>query len=996
MEPNQIVNFFKNQTLFLTGGTGFVGKLILEKLLRECPEIKKIVLILRPKKGKTSQERFDQLFDLPCFELLKSMKINISEKVFLVDGDCQEPFLGLSAQNLDLLREEVTCVIHAAANVKFDQSLKEAAFNVRGTRDLLELAKQMPNLKSFVYVSTAYSNCLNPHIREDFYEPPLKPENLLSVVNILDDDVLTEITPFVLGPWPNTYIYTKSITEDLVKSAGTSLPIAIVRPAIIIGSIKEPIPGWIDNFYGVVGIVLAASLGVLRSLNAKLDAIAPLVPVDYVANVIIAATYKTARDQPKFPVIYNYVHFGKKSELTWDEFMKKVEPECWNAASDKVIWYPVFKLQENKTWHNIYIFFTHTVVAYIVDFILFCIGRPTLAVKNYARLNKLLALISYFSTRSWTFDTDNVTKLWHEMSDDDKNKFEFLLDTIDWNSFVHDCVVGGRKFLLKETPDTIPRGKRKLRILFFAYYTLMAVFWFLMYKLVRFLFGSYHKYTFSRPHQQSNTMSSSEINTFFKNQTVFLLGGTGFLGKTLIEKLLRFDQIAKIFLLVRPKKDRSLDERFDDLFNFPCFERLKKENPEFRKKIVFVSGDCERPNLGISPETEDVLIAETSIVIHAAANVKFDQPLRTAAYINVRSTWDCLKLAKKMPKLKAFIYVSTAYSNCPYIDIEEKFYTPLVTPRTLLQIVDSLDDEILDNITPGLLGKWPNAYVFTKTIAEDLIKSEGKNLPIGIVRPAIVVTCAEEPVPGWIDNFYGVIGMTVAIALGIVRSVHAIKKAPCHLVPCDYVCNFILASTWNVAQETTDQITIFNYSGSNKNLISWQKYAQLIETCAWDYPSTKILWYYGFSFTDSKLYHDVQTFLFHTVVFSLVDLVLFCVGKKPMAVKNVKRLNYTLSKVSYFTLNKFSFKHENVDKLWAKMKSDDKNLFRFDMSDFHWGNYLRKTVEGGRTYLLKESQETIPLGHKKVRILRVAYYSSLVLLFYCLFLFVKLILHFVM
>ncbi|XP_044261427.1 fatty acyl-CoA reductase wat-like [Tribolium madens] len=489
-------------------------------------------------------------------------------------------------------------------------------------------------------------------------------------------------------------------------------------------------------------------------------------------------------------------------------------------------------------------------------------------------------------------------------------------------------------------------------------------------------------------------MSLSEINTFFKNQTVFVLGGTGFLGKILIEKLLRFDQIAKIYILVRPKKGKTVEERFCDLFDFPCFERLKKENPGFRKKIVFVSGDCEQPNLGISQETEDVLIAETSIVIHAAANVKFDQPLRTATYINVRSTQDCINLAKKMPNLKAFIYVSTAYSNCPYINIDEKFYSPSVTPKTLLQIVDSLDDEILDNITPGLLGKWPNSYVFTKTIAEDLIKSEENNLPIAIVRPAIVVSSAKEPMPGWIDNFYGVIGMTIAIALGVVRSVHAIKKAPCHLVPCDYVCNIILASAWNVAKEKPAQIPIYNYSGSNKNLISWQKYAELIESCAWDYPSTKVLWYYGFKFTDNKFYHDLQTFLFHTVVFSLVDLVLLCVGKKPIAVKNVKRLNYTLSKVSYFTLNNFSFTHKNVERLWGNMQEDDKKLYPFDMSEFDWGNYIRRTVEGGRLYLLKETEESIPLGHKKVRFLRIAYYSSLVLLFYCIFLLVKVIFNF--
>lgn len=58
--------------------------------------------------------------------------------------------------------------------------------------------------------------------------------------------------------------------------------------------------------------------------------------------------------------------------------MKMVEPHCWNAASDRVVWYYGFKLRENKTWHKICIFFMHTVVAYTVDAILFCIGRPTL------------------------------------------------------------------------------------------------------------------------------------------------------------------------------------------------------------------------------------------------------------------------------------------------------------------------------------------------------------------------------------------------------------------------------------------------------------------------------------------------------------------------------------------------------------------------------------------------------------------------------------------
>jgi hypothetical protein len=39
-----------------------------------------------------------------------------------------------------------------------------------------------------------------------------------------------------------------------------------------------------------------------------------------------------------------------------------------------------------------------------------------------------------------------------------------------------------------------------------------------------------------------------------------------------------------------------------------------------------------------------------------------------------------------------------------------------------------------------LLGEWPNCYTFTKSVAEDLIRTEAKNLPAVIVRPAIGTT----------------------------------------------------------------------------------------------------------------------------------------------------------------------------------------------------------------------------------------------------------------
>ncbi|KAH0808138.1 hypothetical protein GEV33_014652 [Tenebrio molitor] len=321
----QIEEFYKEQTIFLTGGTGFLGKILIEKLLRQCWDLNKIYVLVRPKKDKSPEERFEELFEYPCFDRIKCK--NLSEKVFLISGDIQKPFLGLRVQDAELLKKETTCVIHAAANVKFDQTLKEASHNVRATRDVLELAKHMPNLKVFVHVSTAFSNCVHSHIEERFYTPPMKSVNLLALVDDLDDNTLQAITPKLLGEYPNTYIYTKCITEDLVKT-NLQVPKAIVRPAIVTSTIQEPVPGWVDNLYGVIGITLAAALGILRSMHAKKNNRARLVPVDYVANCILAAAWKTHRSGTT--AIYNYTG-DTKNMITWGTTLFELSKHVHNC-----------------------------------------------------------------------------------------------------------------------------------------------------------------------------------------------------------------------------------------------------------------------------------------------------------------------------------------------------------------------------------------------------------------------------------------------------------------------------------------------------------------------------------------------------------------------------------------------------------------------------------------------------------------------------------------
>lgn len=59
---SEIQYFYKNSTVLLTGATGFVGKLLLEKLLRQC-HVKHVYVLIREKNGTDAESRCADIFD---------------------------------------------------------------------------------------------------------------------------------------------------------------------------------------------------------------------------------------------------------------------------------------------------------------------------------------------------------------------------------------------------------------------------------------------------------------------------------------------------------------------------------------------------------------------------------------------------------------------------------------------------------------------------------------------------------------------------------------------------------------------------------------------------------------------------------------------------------------------------------------------------------------------------------------------------------------------
>lgn len=71
----RVREYFDKKTIFITGASGFIGRVLIEKLLRSCPGIRRMYILLRPKKGLSTKERVDKLFSVEAsifdFKFLK-------------------------------------------------------------------------------------------------------------------------------------------------------------------------------------------------------------------------------------------------------------------------------------------------------------------------------------------------------------------------------------------------------------------------------------------------------------------------------------------------------------------------------------------------------------------------------------------------------------------------------------------------------------------------------------------------------------------------------------------------------------------------------------------------------------------------------------------------------------------------------------------------------------------------------------------------------------
>ncbi|KAI3400639.1 hypothetical protein diail_2351 [Diaporthe ilicicola] len=258
-------------TILLTGVTGFVGKVVLEELIRRRNasdlQFDRVLVLIRPSRNQDALERFSEgVSKSRCFSKLPD---SWDRDVVVVPGDLMEPNCGLKAHLRDELTTNVTHIIHCAGCVSFDTSLNVLlAENVTASLNVLQFSQQCPNLKRLVVTSTAY-------ILEDLHDGRKDPEQIRSETG-----------------HPNNYTLAKCLAEHFLVQKKGSAPLTIVRPSIISASLEYPFPGWIDSFAALAGPISAFALGGLKVLHGDPSAILDVIPVDKVADCLINESLK--------------------------------------------------------------------------------------------------------------------------------------------------------------------------------------------------------------------------------------------------------------------------------------------------------------------------------------------------------------------------------------------------------------------------------------------------------------------------------------------------------------------------------------------------------------------------------------------------------------------------------------------------------------------------------------------------------------------------------
>ena len=250
---------------FVTGGTGFIGRFVVERLLKR-PRSKVYILVRKESKQK--------------FEALRDSLGADPARLLPMWGDITTPGL-VSKANLAKLKGKIDHVYHLAAVYDLNMSDEQGdRVNNEGTRNVVEFANALGGKVSLQHMSSIA--IAGGHFKGVFKE------------SMFDEGQDTS----------NPYYRTKFQSERIVREE-CKVPWRVYRPGAVVGSSVTGEMDKIDGPYYLFPTIKAIVdtvpkwLPLLGVEGGKI----PIVPVDYVADATVAIAHKPGLDGKAFQLL---------------------------------------------------------------------------------------------------------------------------------------------------------------------------------------------------------------------------------------------------------------------------------------------------------------------------------------------------------------------------------------------------------------------------------------------------------------------------------------------------------------------------------------------------------------------------------------------------------------------------------------------------------------------------------------------------------------------
>uniref|UniRef100_A0A8I6XJH4 Fatty acyl-CoA reductase n=1 Tax=Hordeum vulgare subsp. vulgare TaxID=112509 RepID=A0A8I6XJH4_HORVV len=335
MDVDKIVGYFRGRSILVTGSTGFLGKVLVEKILRVQPDVKKVYLLIRASDMESAKFRIQtEVIGRVVFQVLREMHgvgfdNFIEEKICPLARDIMYVNFGLGFAKVRELLKDIDIIVNGAATTNFFERY-DVAFNanVLGVKHVCAFANKCTKLKMLLHVSTAYVAGEQEGLISE--KPFLMGESLRVGTNTdieselnLIQQIMGELkansstvmderkTMKELGlmraqqfGWPNTYVFTKAMGEMMLGHMRGDFPLVIIRPSIITSTLKDPLPGYMEGIRTIDSVIVGYAKQTLSFFFADLNCIMDVIPGDMVVNAMMVSMAAHSEDQ-QVHIIYH-------------------------------------------------------------------------------------------------------------------------------------------------------------------------------------------------------------------------------------------------------------------------------------------------------------------------------------------------------------------------------------------------------------------------------------------------------------------------------------------------------------------------------------------------------------------------------------------------------------------------------------------------------------------------------------------------------------------